>query len=333
MTSNVLIIAEVGSVHDGSFGNACKLIELAANCGADAVKFQTHIPSAETTKNAPMPSYFTGEPRYEYFARTGFTAEQWKKLSECAHKNNIEFMSSPFSDEAVDLLEAIGISRYKIPSGEVTNIPMLQKIAKTKKPVLLSSGMSNWGELDAAVSALQTSGCTELSVMQCSSRYPCENSHVGLNIIGEMRARWNLPIGYSDHTLDNDAAIAAVSLGAQSVEKHLTFSRYMYGSDAAHSAEPNQFMALVKSIRAVETMLQNPVSKDAIDDYGGMKNIFQKSVVSIVEIPKGSIITREMIGFKKPGSGIPAADWEKVVGRKAKNNIAVDTLISHEMME
>lgn len=333
MYNNVFIIAEVGSVHDGSLGNACKLIELAANCGADAVKFQTHISAAETITNAPMPSYFTGEPRYEYFTRTGFSPADWKKLADCARKNNIEFMSSPFSEDAVDLLEEIGIIRYKIPSGEVTNLPMLKKIAATKKPVLLSSGMSNWAELDSAVAALQSYGCDNLSVMQCSSRYPCDDAHVGLNIIKEMQDRWKLPVGYSDHTLDNDAAIAAVALGAKSVEKHLTFSRHMYGSDAAHSAEPAQFKALVKSIRAVEVMLKNPVNKDDISDYSDMKNIFQKSVVAIVEIPKGSMIQREMIGFKKPGSGIPAAEWEKVVGRKAKLNIPFDTLITNEMME
>jgi N-acetylneuraminate synthase len=150
----VLLIAEVGSVHDGSFGNAKCLIDVAAECGADAVKFQTHIAEAETLRDAPMPPYFTGEPRFEYFQRTVFNEAQWRELKAHCQARGVEFLSSPFSVEAVELLEEVGIERYKIPSGEVTNLPYLEHIAQTGKPVLLSSGMSSWAELDEAVNTI-----------------------------------------------------------------------------------------------------------------------------------------------------------------------------------
>jgi N,N'-diacetyllegionaminate synthase len=326
MSKKVYVIAEVGSVHDGSFGNAQRLIDVAIGCGADAVKFQTHLPAAETLRDAPMPSYFKGEPRFEYFARTGFSLEQWKKLAQHATAGGIEFMSSPFSAEAVAMLEDIGISRYKIPSGEVSNLPMLEVIAKTGKPVFLSSGMSSWAELDAAVATIRRHH-NNLWVMQCTSSYPCPPEHVGLNVLGEMKARWDVPVGYSDHSMENNACLAAVALGATVVEKHLTFSRAMYGSDAKHSAEPAQFTSLVKGIREITAMLENPVDKNDLSAFREMKEIFEKSVVSTRDIAAGSVITLEMLGIKKPGSGIPAARLNDVVGSVAKVDIKSDSLI------
>lgn len=323
------IIAEVGSVHDGSFGNALCLIDLAAKVGADAVKFQTHLPEAETLRDAPMPPYFKGEPRFEYFARTGFAPEQWAKLAAHARSCGIDFLSSPFSAAAVALLEEIGISRYKIPSGEVSNLPMLDVVARTGKPILLSSGMSNWGELEAAVKLIRGHH-NNLCVMQCTSAYPCPPEKVGLNILGEIRARWNCEAGYSDHTLENNACLAAVALGATVIEKHLTFSRSMYGSDARHSAEPAQFSELVRSVREIETILANPINKDDLSDVGEMKAIFEKSVVSVCPIPKGSVIRPDMVTVKKPGTGIPAKKLNQVINSIARVNIPADTLIQEK---
>lgn len=323
----VLIVAEVGSVHDGSFGNATKLIDVAAECGADAVKFQTHIAEAETLRGAPMPPYFKGEPRFEYFQRTGFSPEQWRRVKAHCGERGIEFLSSPFSEAAVDLLEEVGVQRYKIPSGEVTNIPMLERIAATGRPVLLSSGMSDWKELDAAVEVFARAKVA-VTVLQCSTEYPCANGSVGLNVIDEMKARWGLPVGFSDHTLDNHAAFAAVALGAVAVEKHLTFSKRMYGSDAPHSAEPAQFAELVKGIRAISEMLASRVDKSTAESYRSMKQIFEKSVVSIVEIPAGTVITKSMLAVKKPGTGIPAVRLSQVVGARAARRIPADSLIA-----
>jgi N,N'-diacetyllegionaminate synthase len=324
---SVMIIAEVGSVHDGSLGNARGLIDVAAECGADVVKFQTHIAAAETLRDAPMPPYFTGEPRYEYFERTAFTLEQWEALKAHCESRNVEFLSSPFSVEAVELLEKIGVRRYKVPSGEVTNLPLLEVIAGTGKPVLLSSGMSNWAELDAAVNAILRHH-DRLTVLQCTTEYPCPHEHVGLNVMLEMRERYKLPVGLSDHTLTNYAAYAAVVLGASVIEKHLTFSRRMYGSDAKHSLEPAEFADLVQGIRAIETMLAHPVDKNDTSRYGQMKETFEKSVVALVNIPAGVRITREMIGIKKPGRGIPAAKLHEVVGKRTTRRVPVDSVLT-----
>ncbi|NQU32074.1 MAG: N-acetylneuraminate synthase family protein [Bacteroidetes bacterium] len=333
MKKRVTNLAEVGSVHDGSFGNALKLIKLAAECGADIVKFQTHIAEAETLKEAPMPSFFKGEPRYVYFERTGFSLEQWKELKSECDKQGIEFLSSPFSIEAVELLEEIGIKQYKVPSGEVTNLPLMKVIAETRKPVLLSSGMSTWQELDEAVKTFQKIH-NNITVLQCTSEYPCSYDNVGLNIMQEAKERYQLPVGLSDHTITNYSAFTAVALGASVIEKHLTFSRKMYGSDAKHSLEPYEFSEMVKGIHAIETILSSKVDKDEIANrMGNIKEVFQKSIVSIVDIPKGTFITEEMIGFKKPGTGIPASKIETVLGKFSKRDILKDRLISKEDIE
>lgn len=320
------IIAEIGSVHDGSFGNAQKLIEAAAEAGADAVKFQTHIAEAETLASAPSPGYFSAEPRMAYFKRTGFSLDQWHQLAAHAKEHGVTFLSSPFSLEAVDLLEEIGISAYKIPSGEVSNIPLLEKIAKLGKPVLLSSGMSNWKEIDQAVSVLCEACPT--TVMQCSSAYPCQPEQVGLNVITEMAARYGLPVGYSDHTMGMAAPLAAVTLGAVVIEKHFTFSRLMYGSDAKHSMEPTEFKLLVECIRDVETMLKSPVDKSDASPYADMKRIFEKSVITSRDISAGEIFTIDMLAFKKPGDGIPASEYSRVIGRRAVTSLPVDHKIT-----
>ena len=326
MSEKVLIIAEVGSVHDGSFGNAQKLIEAATECGAAAVKFQTHIAAAETLRDAPMPPYFTGEPRYEYFERTAFTREQWQALKAHCEEQGVEFLSSPFSIEAVELLEQVGVARYKIPSGEVTNLPYLEIIAQTGKPVLLSSGMSSWAELDEAVYTILRHH-NRLTVLQCTSEYPCLYEEVGLNVMLEMKERYGLPVGLSDHTLTSYAAFAAVVLGASVIEKHFTFSRHMYGSDAKHSLEPAEFADLVRGVRAIETMLTAKVDKDNIARFATMKATFEKSVVSLVDIPEGTLITAAMIGVKKPGTGLPAKRFVDVLGKRVRRRIPKDTLI------
>lgn len=313
------LIAEIGSVHDGSLGLAVKLIEAAAACGADAVKFQTHIAEAETLKDAPMPPYFMGEPRFEYFKRTAFSESQWRELAAACTASGVEFLSSPFSTQAVELLECVGVGIYKIPSGEVTNIPMLERIAATGKPVLLSSGMSDWAELDAAVAVLKKGG--PLTVMQCSSAYPCPPEQVGLNIIGEMKARWSLPVGFSDHTLGSAAAIAAAALGADVVEKHFTFSRQMYGSDAKNAMEPDEFKLLAQALRETRAMLAHPVDKNDTAPYHEMKRIFEKSIVTACSIKAGAVLAEADLGFKKPGDGIPAARWRDIAGKKAARDL------------
>ena len=314
-----MIIAEIGSVHDGSFGNAKKLIKLAADCGADCVKFQTHISDAESLFDAPNPGYFNDESRIDYFNRTAFTIDQYIELKSLAESYNLIFLSSPFSIEAVDILEEINIEMYKIPSGEVTNIPLLEKIAEIGKPVLLSSGMSNWDELDQAVELFKPK--CDLTVMQCSSMYPCVPKNVGLNVLHEIENRYNCKTGLSDHTLGYAASISAIALGASVIEKHITFSKKMYGSDALHSMEPEEFSLFCKEIKDATVMIQSKVDKNNISNYKEMKKTFEKSIVSATDLPKGSIIELNHLAFKKPGDGISAKDYKRVIGLILKKNI------------
>lgn len=308
------IIAEIGSVHDGSFGNALKAIEAAAACGADVVKFQTHMADAETLPNAPMPSYFKGEPRLEYFRRTAFSLPQWKEIAAHCAAQGVGFLSSPFALEAVDLLEEVGAKAYKIPSGEVSNLPLLEKVAATGKVVYLSSGMSNWAELDAAVAVLKKGG--PLVVMQCSSAYPCPPERVGLNVMQAMADRYGVPVGFSDHTLGMAACVSAAALGAVVVEKHFTFSKLMYGSDARHSMEPAEFRQFCATVREAATIVAHPVDKDDLDDYQDMKNIFEKSIVSARPVRAGTMLTHADLTFKKPGDGIGAARYSELIGKR-----------------
>lgn len=326
-TARTFIIAEVGSTHDGSFGNAKCAIDVVAECGADAVKFQTHIAEAETLRNAPMPSYFKGEPRFEYFQRTSFTQQQWVELKAYAERQGLLLLSSAFSVEAVDLLEDIGMERYKIPSGEVTNIPYLERIAQTGKPIILSSGMSCWEEVDEAVATI-INYHKNLTILQCTTEYPCPPEHLGLNVMLEMKDRYGLPVGLSDHTLSNAAALAATTLGASILEKHFTLSKRMYGSDASHSAEPYQFAELVSQVREIESIMSHPVDKSDDSQFSEFKEIFQKSVVSTLDIPEGAIITEEMVAIRKPGTGLAPKRIREVIGGRALHFLSANTVIT-----
>jgi len=326
----VSVIAEIGSVHDGSFGNAVNLIEMVSQCGADGVKFQTHIAEAETLPDAPMPSFFQGEARFDYFNRTAFSKEQWGLLKSKCHERGLSFISSPFSVEAVALLEEIGVDSYKIPSGEVTNVILLHEVGKTGKDIILSSGMSSWKELDGAVEILKKYD-GKLTVLQCTSAYPCPYEKVGLNIMEEMGRRYSLPTGLSDHTLTNYASLAAVAKGAIMIERHVTFSRLMYGSDAKHSLEPDELKDLITGIRAIEVINCSTVDKDDMaSSLSDMKKVFEKSIVSLVDIPEGEKIVEKMLGVKKPGTGIPPSRLNEIIGCRSTRFIPKDSLLSEK---
>jgi sialic acid synthase SpsE len=325
---SVFVIAEAGMNHDGSLGNAIRFAEVAAEVGADAVKFQLHDAEAETTRDAPSPPYFQHETRWEYFRRTAFSDEQWATLKAACDRAEIEFLCSVFSLEAVDRLEQLGVRRYKIGSGEVTNLELVRRVAATGKTVLLTSGMSSWSELDAAVAAAGN----DVTVLQCTSSYPTPPDRVGLNVLAELRERYGKPVGFSDHTLGNYAAFAAVTLGAVVVEKHLTLSKDLYGPDAAFASEPEEFEDLVDGIRDIEEMLANPVDKDDLDSVTEMKRVFEKSVVTIADIPAGATIERAMLAAKKPGTGIPAAKLDDVVGRTAARDLPADTVVTEDAL-
>jgi N-acetylneuraminate synthase len=324
----VFVIAEAGMNHDGSLGNAIRMAEVAAECGADAVKFQLHDAEAESTRDAPSPPYFEHESRWDYFRRTAFTDDQWARLKDSCAAAGIEFLCSAFSVEAVERLERLGVARYKIGSGEVTNLDLIRAAAATGKPILLTSGMSSWAELDEAVAAAGD----DVTVLQCTSLYPTPPERVGLNVLAELRERYGKPVGLSDHTRGPYAALAAVALGATVVEKHFTLSQEMYGPDAALALEPHELEGLVDGIRELEAMLANPVDKDDLEPFAEMKRVFEKSVVSSREIPAGAEISREMVAAKKPGTGIPAKRLPEIVGRTARVDIPADTVLTEEML-
>jgi sialic acid synthase SpsE len=328
----VFIIAEIGMNHNGDTDKAKALVDAAASTGVDAVKFQTHIAEAETTKDAPAPSYFKDESRFDFFKRTAFSLEEHRALNKHAEERGVKFISSPFSIEAVKLLEKVGVEVYKVPSGEVTNIPYLEFIAKTKKTILLSSGMSNLFELDEAVAAIRKYN-DRLVILQCTSSYPCSYNEVGLNMLNEFRSRYGVEVGFSDHTLNIFASLAAAALGARVIERHFTISKDDYGPDAKFSLDPKEMTRLVKGIRAVEEILANPVDKNDISKFQNMKRVFEKSLVAARDIPKGAILNEEMIAIKKPGNGIPTKHINKIIGKITVADIKKDTLFSLEMVE
>jgi len=318
------IIAEIGNTHEGSLGLAKQFIKTAAETGVNAVKMQTHIFDAESLPDAPNPPYFKDETRKDYFERTSFTIKEWKELKRFSEQDlKLDFFSSPFSLEAVDILESVGMNTYKIASGEVNNIPLLEKVAKTGKKVLLSSGMSSWLELDEAVKTLQFNGCNDLVVLQCTSEYPCPPEQAGLNVINQIKSRYkNIEVGYSDHTLGVAVPLAAVIMGATVIEKHFTLSQKMYGSDAMNSTEPEEFKRLVDEIRQIEIAMSSEIDKDSkVFDLKNMKVTFEKSIVSSRLINQFDIIGIEHLAFKKPGDGIPAKEYKNILGKKINKKV------------
>lgn len=333
MTS-VNIIAEIGNTHEGSVGLAKCFITSAAKCGVNAVKFQVHLFDEESLPNAPNPPYFKDETREDYFKRTSFSVDQWKQLKAHCESEGVEFLASPFSEAAVDLLEEIGISTYKIPSGEVTNLALLEKIAGLNKTVLLSSGMSSWAELDDAVKTLKDHGCQDLILLQCTSAYPCPPEKAGLNVLDEMAARYSVPVGFSDHTFGSAIPIAAVLKGAVVIEKHFTLSQDMYGSDAKHSTLPHEFKGLVDDIRAIETALSHPIDKDTeVLQLTTMKETFEKSIVTKYDLPAGHVIKKEDLAYKKPGIYIPANQVNTVIGKTTTTAIKANTPLQADQLQ
>lgn len=333
--SKTFIIAEVGNTHEGSVGLAKRFIQAAAQCGVDAVKFQTHIFTAESTRHAPNPPYFKDESRKEYFERTAFNLKQYQELKRyCEEECGCEFISSAFSIEAIRLLEEVGVKTYKVPSGEVSNIPYLIELAKTGKKIILSSGMSSWEELDLAVETLRENGCKDLVILQCTSEYPCLPENAGLNLLRELKSRYHVEVGFSDHTIGTAIPITAVILGAVVIEKHFTLSKLMYGSDAKNSTEPEEFKRLVDDIRAVEKTLASKIDKDKkVKDLSDMKRIFEKSIVASSDLKKGKVIQFNDMAFKKPGDGIPAREFKSLIGKKLLADLQADDQFTKAVIE
>jgi N-acetylneuraminate synthase len=330
-----VIIGEVGLAHDGSLGTAHAFIDAIAKAGADAVKFQTHIAEAESTPDEPWRVKFSQQDptRYDYWKRTAFTEAQWHGLRQHAQEQCLLFLSSPFSVDAVDMLERVGVAAWKVASGEIGNVRMLEAMALTEKPVLLSTGMSPLGEIDSAVERVQAHD-VPLAVLQCSSSYPCPPEKIGLNMIAEFRDRYGCAVGLSDHSGTIYAGLAAAALGIDVLEVHVTLSREMFGPDVPASVTTAELRELVEGIRFIEQAMAHPVDKDAMaSELAPMRNLFMKSIVARVDLPAGTVLQEEHLAVKKPASGIPADRFADVLNRKLKRNIPANALLREDDFE
>lgn len=323
MSQQVFLIAEIGQAHDGSLGILHSYIDCLAETGINAIKFQTHIAEAESSIHEPFRVNFSYEDktRFDYWKRMSFTFEQWMGIKKHCDEVGLEFISSPFSQAAVDLLEKLEVKRYKFGSGEVTNFLMMEKIAKTQKPIILSSGMSSFEELDKSIDFLRPFG-NDLSILQCTTAYPTPHDRLGLNVMGELKERYPFAtIGLSEHTGEIYAGIAATSLGAKILEFHAVFDKRMFGPDAKSSLEINQIKELVKGVRLIEEALNNPIDKNDLTNYLGLKKIFEKSLAVNKDLPVGHVITFDDLEAKKPANfGLKASDFKSVIGKKLVKN-------------
>jgi N,N'-diacetyllegionaminate synthase len=329
------IVAEVAQAHDGSLGMAHAFIDAIANTGADAIKFQTHIASAESTLDEPWRIDFSPQDarRYDYWKRMEFTEEQWRGLRRHANECRLQFLSSPFSLEAVELLTRVGVAAWKVPSGEIPNTPMLDRIIATGLPIILSTGLSPLGEIDAAVERVKVHGIP-LAVLQCTTAYPCPPEKVGVNLIPLFRERYGCAVGLSDHSGTIYPGLAAATLGIEVLEVHVTFSREMFGPDVPTSITTGELRQLVEGIRFIEKMMSNPVNKEEMaQNLGALRDMFTKSIVAREDIPAGTVLQEEHLTLKKPGTGIPAARLPEVIGRRLKRPVAANALLSEDELD
>jgi len=330
-----IIVAEVAQGHEGSLGMAHAFIDAIANTGADAVKFQTHIAAAESTPEEPWRIKFSNQDttRYDYWKRMEFTEEQWHGLKVHADERGLIFLSSPFSSEAVDLLCRVGVEAWKVPSGETANTPMLDQMLATRLPIILSTGLSPLTEIDAAVDRIKAKGVPQV-ILQCTTAYPCPPEKVGLNLIPFFRERYGCAVGLSDHSGKIYPGLAAATMGMQMLEIHVTLSREMFGPDVPASLTTVELGQLVEGIRFIEKMIDNPVDKDLMAlNAKQLRAMFTKSIVARKNLEAGTILKKDDLAVKKPGTGIPAARLPEIIDRRLKRPVAADSLISEEDLD
>ena len=329
LKNGVFVVAEIAQAHDGSLGTAHAYIDAVAKAGADAIKFQTHIAAAESTPSEPWRVKFSRQDvtRYEYWKRMEFTEEQWHGLKQHADERGLKFLSSPFSVEAVELLSRVGVAAWKIASGEVSTVPMFERMAATGLPIFLSTGMSPLSEIDESVERVKAREIP-LTVLQCTSAYPCPAEKVGVNLVPFFRERYGCSVGLSDHSGTIFPGLAATTLGIDVLEIHVTFSREMFGPDVPASISTSELRQLVDGIRFIEQMKANPVDKDAMaNEMAPLRNLFTKSVVARIDLPVGSTLQPEHLTTKKPGTGIPAARLPELIGRTLRCSVKTDQLL------
>ena len=325
--ARVLVVGEVAQAHEGSLGLAHAHIDAIADAGADAVKFQTHIAAAESTPRERwrVPFSYEDATRYDYWRRMEFTEEQWAGLARHAADRGVAFISSPFSLQAVDLLERVGVGAWKVASGETANPVLLDRLARTGTPVILSTGMSPWEEIDAAVAHVHADGRTPLAVLQCTSAYPTQPEELGLNLIGEIARRYHCAAGLSDHSGTIFPSLGATALGARVLEVHVALSRHMFGPDTPASVTVEELGELVRGVRMLEGALAAPVDKDAMARrLQDTRALFTRSVVAGRPLSAGQVLKAEDLAVKKPGGGLGPDRLPELIGRRLAIDLSAD---------
>ena len=318
MNKKPYLIAEIAQAHEGSLGILHSYIDAVAKTGVQAIKFQMHIAEAESSIYEPFRVKFSKEDdtRFDYWKRMEFSLEQWKEIKKHCDDVRLDFICSPFSNLAVDWLEEIGVHNYKIGSGEVNNLLLLEKICATRKPIIISSGMSSFDELDKTVDFLKNKS-VDFSILQCTTAYPTKPKQYGLNVINELKKRYNVSVGFSDHSAKVSTGIAAVALGAEILEFHVVFHREIFGPDAIASLTIEETKQLVESVNDIQSAIDNPIDKNNNNQFDELKSIFEKSLAINKNLPENHIITFDDLESKKPkGYGISATDFQKVIGKK-----------------
>jgi N-acetylneuraminate synthase len=330
-----LVVGEVAQAHDGSLGMAHAFIDAIADNGADAVKFQTHIADAESSPSEPWRVKFSPQDatRYDYWKRMEFSEEQWHGLKRHASDRKLLFISSPFSLEAVRLLQRVGVPAWKVASGEVSNNQLLETMGKTGLPVILSTGMSPLTEIDAAVELLKGYN-VPFAVLQCTSSYPSPPEKIGLNMIELLRARYGCAVGLSDHSGTIYPGLAAATMGIEVLEVHVTMSREMFGPDVMSSVTSTELKQMVTGIRFIEQMRANPIAKDSMsEELSDLRRMFTKSVVANEALASGTLLREQHLTVKKPGTGIPANRLGELVGKRLARAVERNQLIHLEDLE
>ncbi len=331
------VIAEVGVNHNGDIALAKKLIDAAAAAGADAVKFQAFRTEKLTTKAAPKALYQlagTGseESQFEMLKRLELSSESNRELMTYSRSRGVEFLSTPFDEASADELLELGVGVLKLPSGELTNLPFLTHVAKRRVPVILSTGMASLDEVAAAVEIFHRHESREFVLLHCVSSYPATAADCNLRAMQTMKDAFSVPVGFSDHTIGTDVALAAVALGACLIEKHLTLDQQLPGPDHKASAEPDVFAALVRGIRLVEAALGDG-AKERRPAEQNTAEAARRSIVAEVDIPAGAVIAAEMLVLRRPGTGLAPARLPEITGRAARRSIAAGDIISMEMLQ
>ena len=329
--SKTFIIAEAGVNHNGNIKLAKKLVEAAKSAGADAVKFQTFKAENLVTKTAQKADYqkhasTVEESQFAMLKKLELSFENFKELKQYCSEKQILFLSTPFDFDSIDFLESIGIPLYKIPSGELTNLPYLVKIANTGKPVIISTGMSDLSEVGLALEVLKDHGAGTITLLHCNTQYPTPFEDANLQAMLTLKERFGFAVGYSDHTLGIEVALAAAALGAKVIEKHFTLDKGMKGPDHKASLDPKELKVMVRSIRNIEVALGDGVKRVSKSENPN-KEIARKSIVAKRGIVRGEILTEDNLTVKRPGHGISPMKWFEVLGAKAIRDFYEDELI------